>query len=238
MATRTPAKTGIKSLIRQAMDRVESGEMSLLDAIRGIGKVPDAPPTEVVRVAPITEEQHAALAELPKVYGVVAPKSRRLLRGGELRDLARERKVIDTILALIKERKEVGIRETVLAHHDLAAERDHGAGPDTPTDKNGHYLVKDVQYPVPELDLAWVPQVSDGEVTISADLLHAAMKAGLISRETYMQITRPAKREFDEVAARAAIREDPELLLVIAEHTVVQGRGKVSLYLRGDKGRR
>ena len=243
MTAKTLATTRVRELIRQAMDRVERGEISLLDAMRSVGTLPEPAPTEVARVAPITTEQRAALVELERVYGVVAPKTRRLLRPSELAALARERQVIDTILALIKERKEVGIRETVLAHHDRVAERDHGATPeDTPTDKNGHYLVKpggkNARYPVPDQDLVWVPQVSDGQLAISSAQIQAAYKAGVISHERYMAITRPAevKRDFDELAARQAIREDPDLLLTIAEHAVVQGRGSVSLYLRPDKG--
>lgn len=238
------AKAAVTELVQRAAELVAAGKLSLLDALKQVRELPALPEPKAVRVAPITDGQRAALARLPEVYGQVVPKTPRMLKPLELSKLAEERDTIDEILALVKERKDVSIREAVLNHFDLAAERDHGATPGvTPVDANGHYLARDeanrnLEIPVPDRDEKWVWQVSDGSVQISSAQLQAAYKAGAITREQWMAITKPAevKREFDEPAARTAIRENPDLMLLIAEHGVTQGRGRGSLYLRPDKG--
>lgn len=216
-----------------ASDAVVAQMLSLIDASKGkltfaeaLEKVLSAEVKtvaarpEAVKPIPITEEQRAALAKIPEIYGKVAPSSARILSKAEAKDIVEERAVIDTVLGLLAARKDKSIRETIANHLDRDAETHLGADEHTEKDANGHYALKQ-DFPVEGTSLKMSRSVTDPKATVSSAMIEELHKAGVFDRAEYLSITSVPEvaRNFDEAKARKAIKANPGLLSKIAQAT-------------------
>lgn len=212
---------------------------------RSVAPAQAAPPP----VKPLTEAQRAALAALPAVYGIVSPTTSRALNDDEVAKLVTERQVIDVVAALVKERKDVGVREIVAHHLDHVAVRDGLVTPEavyedrdgervlvkeaTGHDKRGHYL-HPTEYVDPASGKRWARTVSSGKLGVDSAALLAAHEAGHFDRAEYLALTSvpPVTRVFDEAKASAAVVKDPSLLARIRQYAAIIPVESTSIYLR------
>lgn len=177
-------------------------------------------PPEPVPVLAITDDQRKALREIVSVYGVVAPTKPVILTDSELATLVHEREIIDTILPFLTSRKDKSIREAFANHFDRLVEEDwsdEGQEAEIPTDRHGHYAVKQEQ-PVPGTARKVQRLVSGGKPKIGSVEIQVAYERGDLSHDEYLAVTtKPeVKRDFDEAKARAAIKKDPALAVKLA----------------------
>ena len=219
--TTAPAVVQNDRLIRQALAEVESGKSTFAQVVKAVMATPVAPAEEAKPKPPapmsISDEHRSALRRLPEVYGKVAPTEARLLDPTEQRDLIEERQVIDSLLTLLKKRKDEGIRETIAYHLDAVIE-DSGQGEQFERDAKGHFLVKQ-DVPVEGTDRKFQRTISDPAPTMpSAAALLEAVERGEISRAQYLALTEVPEvpRVFSETKARKAIAKDPALMMTLA----------------------
>lgn len=173
---------------------------------------------EKLKVAALTEAHRKAIESLPEVYGSVTPDTPRRLSDEELSAIVDERTVVDTLLTLLKNRKDKSVRETLAYHLDRLAEEEGLVDKDTPTDDSGHYYVKqDVEAPGTGKKVQRI--VSDPTPSVSSKMLEDLHKEGVLDRQEYLAITSlpTVARVFDEAKARKAIRDNPALLNKIAQ---------------------
>jgi hypothetical protein len=202
------------------MAQVVQGKMTLAEAIaKALGdkhQVAKVKP-EVPTVIPITDEHRRALKRIVEVYGKVTPTEPRLLTPSEQQALLVERDTIGEILKLLKDRKEVSLRETIANHLDRVAEEKRLADEDTRKDARGHYALKQDE-PVPDTDQKFQRILVEPKPEISGAVIQALHEAGKIDRADYLAITRMplVKRSFDQTKASEAITKDPGLLFRIA----------------------
>ena len=171
----------------------------------------------------ITPKVAAALAELPAVFGSVVPTERRRLTAEELDSLLTERQTMDTILKLVKDRKDSSIRTTILNHIDVELE-----GRLTPEqlaeidrDADGHYY-HDEKVTVPDTGKAFSWEITDGSSVLSHDKLKELDQAGLIDHDLYLEITEPV-RVVNEQKLLLAMSKQPEEVLGIVRAASVPG---------------
>lgn len=220
------------ALVKTAMIQIEAGGLSFGEALAAVlggeMKKEEVTPAAVKPIR-ITEEHRAALAAIVEQYGEVAPETPRLLTEQEQAAIVRERDTIDTILNLLKKRKDESIREALANHLDRLAEAEAG-GPEQAEarwgkDKYGHYTVKqDVEVPDTGKKIQGI--VGEPKPTVSSAALYQAHLRGDLSREDYLAITKvpEVQRVFDEDKARAAIKKNPAILLKIARATEVPAK--------------
>jgi len=169
-----------------------------------------------ISVPKISEEALEAIRRLPEVYGKVVPKTDRQLSRQELVDIVTERQIIDTVLKVIKERKDESIRETLANHLDNVYKQPEGSRPPG-TDTKGHLAVKqDVE--VEGLGKKVARSVSGGKPYLDiagVEMLHAQ---GKIDRKTYLKITKRTEvpRVLDQEGLVKAMKEDPDLGFLLA----------------------
>lgn len=173
-----------------------------------------------VKVPELTEAHRAALARLPEVFGKVQVTEPRLLTQQEAAALVEERQTIDLLMGVLKKRKDETLRENLANHLDKTAERTGVAGPETPTNDAGHYLVKQ-DVPVEGTGMKVQGIVSEGKATIDSARLKVLHEEGVLTRAEYLALTKVPEvdRVFDAAKARKAILADPSLLDKIAGAT-------------------
>ena len=232
MTTEVVATAEIGTLVKQAMIQIETGKATFGEVLASVlhGEVTreEVTPTALVPIK-ITEEHRAALAAIVEQYGQVAPETPRLLTEAEQVALIKERDTIDTILGLLKKRKDESIREALANHLDRLAEIEAG-GPEAAEakygkDKHGHYTFKQ-DVPVPGTDKKIQGIVGEPKPVVSSTALYEAHERGDLTREEYLAITKvpDVKRVFDEEKARAAIKKNPDLMFKIARATEVPAK--------------
>jgi hypothetical protein len=252
VARRDPAIQDLLSRAKSAVARDgRTFEQMLQDLIdsglpsSSVAPAEAAPPP----VKPLTDAQRAALVALPTVYGRVAPATSRELSDDEVAKLVAERLVLDLVAKLVKERKEVGVREVAAHHLDHLAERTGRVTPEdvyqevdgervlvakaSLRDKDGHYLDK-TEHVDPESGKRWARTTSSGEPRVDSARLLAAHEAGVFDRAEYLALTSlpVVARVFDKAKASEAVRKDPSLLARLQEHAVVAPAPTTSIYLR------
>lgn len=171
--------------------------------------------------APTLTDQHLeAMIALPAIFGKVTPSQPRLLTEEEQVEVIKEREIIDTLLSVLKERKDNSLRETLANHLDLLAEEEGLVDEDTPKDKKGHYYIP-MEAPVPGTGKKIQKIVSGPAPKVDSAKLLDLYEAGEITREEYLSLTKVPEvaRVFDPVKARKAIRKNPALLGVLAQAT-------------------
>ena len=210
---------------------------------------PDVPKTPI-----LTDEDKAALAKLPSVFGKVLVEERRSLAGQEIADLFEERETVRQVMDVLKGRVDV-INENVRTHVDVDAEERGVAVPKdyvrsgrvlaeaTPRDAAGHYIFASKGNPtrvnIPGTNQAFSLEYragSDGGAYIDANHLLDLLEAGEITRDQYLSLT-SERRVFDEDKATKAIIKDPSLLGIIAKITRRSSPTKpgTSLFIRKAK---
>jgi len=176
-----------------------------------------------ISVPKISEEALDAIRRLPEVYGKVVPKTDRALNKTELAAIVEERQIIDTVLKVIKARKDESIRETLANHLDNVYEAPEGQR--VPTDSKGHLAVKQ-EVEVEGAGKKVARSVSGGKPYLSIAGVEALHAEGRIDRKTYLKITKKTEvpRVLDQEGLVKAMKEDPNLGFLLAqatEHTSV-----------------
>lgn len=236
------------SLIKQGIDKVEKGKVSLAELI---GVTTDQPavrvvasPQPVANPTSISDEERIALTRLPEVFGVVNPDTVRELDSAEIEAIATERRTIDIVLGFLDTRKTAEIREIIANHFDAKAVREglvfaadvldddgnviHEA---TPRDDKGHFVLKQKE-PVGDSKDSFVRETRKGAApTLNGAALLDAYERKEITREQYLACTRET-RVFDELKARAAIKKDPALLFRLKGAFVPGGQETASIRMR------
>lgn len=232
------ARSHIEKMVEQGLDQIASGKKSFSDLLEAVvgDRIPVAPVTaEVPSVPPITDEHKVALARIGDLYGKVVPTEPRLLDNEELAALMEERLTIDTIVKFLAARKDSSIREAVASHLDRRAEEQDLArrepevevGPDgeervvkpaTPTDRNGHYIVKQFE-PVPGTGHKFERRTSHSKPKVTSAVIQKALDAGVLTRKEYLAVTEQPEvpRQLSEEKLRKAIKKDPGLLFRLAD---------------------
>lgn len=230
-----------EALVDLVLQRVASGKgkvsfaEALADVMEGVTQAVQAQP-EAVKPLVITEEHKAALSKIADLYGKVAPAKPRLLTHEEQRQIVEERATIDTILALLKTRKDTSIRETLANHLDKVAERDNLVEPGTEKDRNGHYCLKQDE-PVEGTTVKISRSVSEPKPQISDALVHELWEKGVLTREEYLSVTTlpDVPRVFDPEKASKAVKKNPALLAKIHLATTV-GNSTTTIKVNPNRG--
>lgn len=206
------------ALATRVAAQVASGKITFAEVWGALSEPPSAEvakPGE--RTAPvvkaITDQQRLALSRLPEVYGSVVPLEDRALTEEELVRIVEERETIDTILALVKTRKDDSIRETLANHLDHVLVFDE----EPPVDSKGHYQVKQEVH-VEGTSKKIQKTVSNPKPVLTAEAVLDAYERGEITRETYLAITKvpDVPRVLDEAKMAKAVKKDPSLLLTLS----------------------
>lgn len=218
-----------KALAKRTAAEITAGKVQLADVWAALRVEPEVrrtgdPERRPPKPLALSEDEKIAIKRLPEVYGRVAPEDNRLLTQEELVLLIEERGIIDTVLKVIKTRKDESIRETLANHLDHVFL--HVADADTvaltPIDKKGHVQTKQ-DVPVDGTGRKVQKTVSDPKPQLSMASVEQAHKDGKIDRKTYLKITRMPEvpRVLDEPGLAKAIKDDPSLLYVLAPYTTV-----------------
>jgi hypothetical protein len=215
----------MRELVVQGMRQIDKRKMSLADLFDAISpkraevvdKTPPAPPA-------LTEAVLDALRRLPDLYGKVVVHSDRKLTKTEAKAIVEERDAINTVLGVLKSRKEESIRDTLANHldHVLTDEQRQGAR----TGKRGDYAVKQEEV-IEGTGRKIQRSVAGGKPNLSIQAIERLHAEGLIDRPTYLKITRKPDlpRVIDEAGLHQAIQKDPRLFFLlgsVAEPTVPQ----------------
>jgi hypothetical protein len=165
-------------------NRLLLGETPKLDAIL---KALVETPTEVVgqpkppKKIELSDEAHHALQILPAVFGRVQPEVVRPLTDVEQKEIGEEALTLEAILNDLKARQEA-IKETIRHHLDRTAITSGRVTPDTPIDKNGHYVLGELKnparLPIPGTNREWSSEYRSGKVTLSFDELLRLYEVG------------------------------------------------------------
>lgn len=173
-----------------------------------------------VAIPTLTDAHIKALSHLPEVFAKVKVTEPRRLTHDEIVTLIDERETIDTLLGVLKKRKDETLRENLAYHLDRVAEDEEIVTEHVETNDAGHYLIKQ-DLVVDGTGKKVQAIVSEGKPVVDSARLEDLHRAGLISRADYLQITSPpaVTRVFDAEKARRAILKDPSLLAKIAQAT-------------------
>lgn len=213
----TSTETGLVSTAIKT--KIEQGTISLADLVKEIA--PEAPPAEIPENIPlpaqVTEEQKDALQRLSEVFGSVVPTERRALEPGEVKALVEERKTLDPIEKMAKDRKE-DIKKTIHNHLDVVAERDGRAdGATKRHPKEGFYLL-DGEVSAPGADFKFKRAVRENAPTFNASSLLELVEAGELAHKDYLAMTTQV-RMVDEHKVMLLLKKRPDLLPAIAKAT-------------------
>lgn len=205
-------------------NRLLLGKTTKLDAIL---KALVEDPTEVVglpkppKKIELSDEAHHALQILPAVFGRVQPEVVRPLTDVEQKEIGEEALTLEAILNDLKARQEA-IKETIRHHLDHTAITSGRVTPDTPIDKNGHYVLGELKnparLPIPGTNREWSSEYRSGKVTLSFDELLRLYEVGEIDRATFLAFTKEV-RVLDEEKVYKAVRKQPGLLGVLKKIT-------------------
>jgi hypothetical protein len=207
----------ILALVKKSMDGVIEGKISLSDLIStvtGDGALPVVDKKPPVPKA-LTDDQLEAIKRLPEVYGKIVVTADRALKPAEQRALVEERKVVDTVLTVLKTRKEESLREVFANHCDNVLTDEEKA--EARTDSKGHYAVKQ-DLPVEGTGQKIQRSVSGGKPRLDISHIEALHEEGHIDRATYLKITKKpdVPRVMDESGLHRAIQKDPRLFFLLA----------------------
>lgn len=220
-------EAGRAALVKSTAVLLGQGKVKLADIWAAL----TSPPVEgekadrtPAKPKPLTDPERAALSRLPKVYGVVAPDTVRLLTDEEAVAIVEERETIDLILGLLEKRKSGSIREALANHLDLLLEQmgdaEELAG--YPVDDKGHYQTRQ-DVPVPGTGKKIQKTASEPKPNLSSAGVQEAFADGAIDRKTYLSLTTmpEVERQLDEAKLTKAIKADPNLLWTLRGYTTV-----------------
>ncbi len=219
--TSDPAETEeTKALVKRSMAEVVKGKVNFSDVLQ---RVLNFKPTVVdktpVRPKALTEDQKAAIQRLPEVFGQVVVAADRPLSKAEAKAIVEERGVIDTVIKVLTERKDKGIREVLANHMDHQVSEDQREG--MRTDAKGHYAPWETQeFEVEGTDKKIQRFATGGKPQITYADIEQMEQDGVIDRKTYLALTRKpdTPRVLDEAGLHAAIQKDPALFFKIAQY--------------------
>ena len=245
--------TELEPLAPGSLELIVSGKFDVQEVAASLTAPPPAPPERqpfppLPGATVLTDEQEKAITALPQVFGFLHLTERRSLSGEELKNLAKEARMLAQAAKAITDRAEE-IKEIVRHHSDVAAEEagvaipgpkmaDDGVTvivPATARDQKGHYLLARPQQPhrieAPGFSDSWEQRYVSGGVSFAAatqDLkrLHDEEK---ITRPEFLGFTR-AERVFDEDLARSYIRRNPVRGLQVLRAITRQAAPSASLY--------
>lgn len=225
-------------LLNTAVTKIKQGEVDL-DAIVEMvakGRTPVSLPEVLPLPATITDEERAALEQLPEVFGTVVPEERRTLLPEETSLLLIERGTLMTIEKMAEKRKS-DIRTTVLNHNDVRFEQEHTDDEgnltipeDVERDKDGHYIVKGELRAEPGFSKRFSCETKSGKAGIDPKVIQALADdpdVDWITHEDYLAMTEQV-RQFSPERAFLHLKKKPELVRAIREATV-PGKPSISV---------
>lgn len=227
-------------IVRSAVELgLTNGQIvSLADLKKAMAKpaVRPEPPEKTPLPAVITDDERAALALLPLVFGQVNPDTKRKLTEPELTKIFEERQTLDTVEKMTASRK-ADIRTAVVNHLDEVS-REAGLGEDTWFDSEGHVLkTAHVNIPGSKKCFSWeVREGNPSGLAISESSLRDLSLNPEIpfSHEDYLAVTSQV-RVIDENKFILHLRKHPELLPEIAKAVTPAGAPVGSFYVRAAK---
>lgn len=209
-------------VVRTVRDLQATNRFSLVDLLDALNM--DAPDldaqAEISKGAPKgvapTDEQRVALRRLASMLdGYEWPKSRRELTVAEKAALTELVQTVKDAKSLV-DKAEKQLREVVLNHGDVAAERTGKVTADTPRDKGGHYLIAD-EHGLSLKDRAvkvWRKLTSPRMVILPGDVADQVTNGNLSKAEAKQVIKMVPV--FDEDGMLALIAQKPALAEVFA----------------------
>lgn len=208
--------------------KIREGKLTIKDVAERVGPPAEvlAKPEKLPVPADITPKQQAALEKLPKIFGKVVPKTKRLLTIAEIQKVYEERKTLDTIEKMLKDRK-VDIRTTVVNHLDT------DRSGEWPTDKEGHFLVAST-VEVDGSDEAFVWEIQEGKPTFIAEDLKRMDESGEIDHDLYLRLT-DSVRVVNEQKVLLELAKDPEMITDLIRKASSAGTTIGKLNLRKQK---
>lgn len=234
----TDESVEIERAVKLATEKLRNESVKwseVVDAVAPAKPEPVAAPEHIPLPAVITDDEQAALAKLPEVYGQVVPTERRELLPDERVALLEERTVLKTIKTMV-ERRSDDIRTSVFNDFDVQAEEAGEVTEDTVRDTNGHYVLKG-STSIEGTGERFSREVRGGSPTLDTEVLRKmAEDPGVedFTHEDYLAMTSQV-RVFDEAKATLALRKNPHLLKAIRTATT-RNRPTAALYVRKDKG--
>lgn len=210
------------NVVRVVRDLEASNKLSLVDLLAALSV--DAPDLDaqgqIVQSGPkavtATDDQRVALRRLSDMLdGYEWPKSRRELTAAEKAAVTELVQTVKDAKSLV-EKAEAQLREVVLNHGDVLAERTGAASVDTPRDKKGHYLIGD-EHGLSVKDRAvkvWRKLTSPRTVILPGDVADQ-VTAGNLSKAEAKRVIRMVP-VFDEDGMLALIAQKPNLAEVFA----------------------
>lgn len=205
------------ALVRDGIAKVQKGSISLSDlmaAVVGEGSTEVASKKPPVPKA-LTDVEQAAIKRLPEVFASVVVTADRALTKKEAAALVEERAIVDTLLAVLKKRKEESLREVFANHLDNLLSDEEKA--QARLDAKGHFAVKQ-EAPVDGTGQKIQRSVSGGKPRLDIAHIEDLHREGKIDRKTYLAITRKPDnpRVLDEAGLHAAIQKNPALFFLMA----------------------
>lgn len=252
----------VKSEIESAVKRgaIALKEKGSLKAVQEAMVEPyhaDTARTEMVPFPPVpapvvlTEEAKKALADLPNVFAVVQPETRRTLTEDEMKAVYAERQALKEIVTLLTGRDES--LKTIIRHHmDVSAEERNVAVPKAKVDPvsgeviveatdrsaDGHYILASPKNPervhIPGTNQDWSREYRSGTTSLDESVIEDLYKSNQIDREVYLAMTRE-KRVFDAAKAMDVAVNKPDLraaILDVIRQMTIPGKPGTSLFTR------
>lgn len=184
----------------------------------------------------VSGDQAGALASLTTmIEGVRFPKHTGKLSRTQIEDLNTLVKVIGEVEDLAKAAR-TSARTALLNHRDRVAEELDLVGPETPKDKEGHYLVKDARldpiFHISEQPESITVAVSEPKRTITAHSVLADVDDDAafdgdeqiaLTRADYLAVTEPGERVLSERKLMHRIRDNHKLAPLFARAAVRSG---------------
>lgn len=247
MGTQIDLAPGLTDEARGILQKVASGKLDIEQAL-GQLRAPTPPPARTpVKVEPLPEQVLQDLRDLPDDLVAVTTKVVRELTGPERAKLLLTREKVSRVKKVLEDFFKNGVRERVLQHNDLVAERVRPVDPETgrpfdpqtaERDANGHYLLS-MRTPAPETGKVFSWEVPPAKPYVDSGRLAAALAAGQISQEEYEGMTSvppTPEREWDPPKATAYLSRRPELARRVAGLALAYKDRHGSLNVRDSKG--
>lgn len=220
---------------------LKQDQVSLLDVVRAIQTDANRQSTTPAR-APLpkkiafTEEHRRQLAEVARqIEDLRLPQTRRVLRADEKRRILKATESFKSLEKLMKTSVDQA-KAAFFNSLDVVAEQDGRAVPgETPTDKNGWYLLKDTESGiVPDEAMKMTREPSSGSVTMTVEGLDNLLASGVISVAERKAAIRMVPT-VDEGAVIQLMKDKPHLIPEIASVITQTSAPSVSFGLRQNK---
>lgn len=181
-------------------------------------------PVTLPKAVVVTAEQRTALALLAEQTGKVEwPTERRELTEAEQAQFTELLESVKTVKALISDLEQKALRPALFNDLDRRLEAEGVAGPDTPRDKSGFYLVE-------AQGKGFKRSYTAGTPSADVDVLQGLVAEGLLDQADFLAVTRQT-RVIDEAKFLRFVAKKPEKLGVLRRAVRYVRSASVSLKL-------